>query len=104
MNYCYEELISGINSGTISGFYFQINGYAHYKKCSLFRVNDRIMNGKSITRIEARLVEDGTEIYSFYKTFQDDFKLFNMKRKGKFTLKQMWNNVTILEVVNSSSQ
>ncbi len=104
MNYSYEELISSVNSGTIYGFYFCVNGYAHYKKCSIFRINDRIANGKTITRIEVNLVEDGSEMYSFLKTFQEDSKIFNMGRRGKFTLKQLWSNITVLEVVNSSSR
>ena len=102
MNDSYEELIGGINRGTISGFYFCVNGYAHYKNCALFRKEDKIANGKYITRIEVNLVKDGTETYSFYKTFQDDFKIFNMGRKGKFTLKQLWSDITVLEVIRFS--
>lgn len=99
MHYSYGELINDLNSGAITGFYFCVNGYAHYKKCSIFRKDDRIPNGKTLTRIEVNLTADRTEMYSFFKIFQDDFKLFNMGRKGKFTLKQLWDHITILEVL-----
>lgn len=104
MPYSYGELIDDINSGAIAGVYFCVNGYAHYKKCSVFRKYDRISENKTITRIEVNLTEDGSEMYSFLKTFQENFKLFNMGRKGKFTLKQLWDHITILEVIDSSMQ
>ena len=104
MHYSYEELINNLNSGAITGFYFRVNGYAHYKKCSIFRKYDRTSNDKTLTRIEVNLTADGTEMHSFLKIFQDNFKLFNMGRKGKFTLKQLWDHITILEVIDSSMQ
>lgn len=41
------------------------------------------------------LTKDETERISFYKNLDEKYKLFNFKRKGKFTLKQIWNHISI---------
>lgn len=48
--------------------------------------------------IEVKLVEDDSETVSFYKYFKEDYKLFKFGRKGTFTLKQVWNNIQVIQI------
>ena len=84
--------------GKIKSILFSINDYSHYKKCTINRFIENITNKKQIIRIEVKLVEDETEIVSFYKKFKEDYKLFKMGRRGVFTLKQIWSHVQIVEI------
>ena len=97
MNSNYEEIINNLNEGKIESVIFSIKEYAHYKKCIIKRCIDCV-NNRHIVRIEVKLVEDGSETVSFYKYFKEDYKLFNFGRKGTFTLKQVWNNVHIIQI------
>ena len=97
MNCNYEEIINNLNEGKIESVIFSIKEYAHYKKCIIKRCVDCV-NNKHIVRIEVKLVEDDSETVSFYKYFKEDYKLFNFGRKGTFTLKQVWNNVHIIQI------
>lgn len=98
MDYNYEEVIDNLNNGKIEYILFSIKEYAHYKKCIIKRCVDCVDNNKHIVRIEVKLVEDDSETVSFYKYFKEDYKLFKFGRKGNFTLKQIWNNVQILQI------
>ena len=98
MNNNYEEIVNNLNSGKIESILFSINKYAHYQKCSIKRYIDYVDNGKYIVRIEVKLAEDDSETISFYKCFKEDCKLFRFGRKGSFTLKQIWDNVQILQI------
>lgn len=103
MNYNYEEIINNLNEGKIESIIFSIREYAHYKKCIIKRCVDCVYNDKNIAkylvRIEVKLVEDDSETISFYKYFKEDYKLFKLGRKGSFTLKQLWNNVQIIQII-----
>ena len=55
-------------------------------------------NGKVVTLILAKLTEDGAEKISYFSDFNDAHKIFNMGRKGKFTLKEIWDRIEILEI------
>ena len=98
MNYNYEEIINNLNEGKIESIIFSIKEYAHYKKSIIKRCVDCVYNDKHIVRIEVKLVEDDSETVSFYKYFKEDYKLFKFGRKGTFTLKQVWNNVQVIQI------
>lgn len=98
MNYTYEEIINNLNEGKIESIIFSIKEYTHYKKCIIKRCVDCVSNEKNIIRIEAKLAEDDSETVSFYKYFKEDYKLFKFGRKGAYTLKQVWDNVQILQI------
>ena len=38
-------------------------------------------------------------IVKLFDTFKEDYKLFNFGRKGKFTLKDIWDKVVITNIV-----
>lgn len=97
----YEEVIEGINNGTINQVRFCVNNYSHYKNCIITRTEYKIYNGKSITQIDVSLTKDSSEKISFLDKFKEDTKLFKMKAKGNFTLKQLWPEIIILEIVNN---
>lgn len=96
----YEHFIEEINSGKILKAVFQINNYAHYNNCLIERETDIINNGKStvhIVHIAVKLTKD-SEHYFFLEEFDEKIKIFNMKRKGKFTLKQMWDRIEFISI------
>lgn len=98
MDYNYEDIINNLNEGKIASILFSLKGYSHYKKCIIKRYVDFIDSDKFLIRIEVKLVEDDSETVSFYKYFKEDYKLFKLGKKGSFTLKQVWNNVQILQI------
>ena len=97
----YQELINGINKGAIKQVRFCVNNYSHYKSCLITRMEHKIYNGNSIVQIDVLLTKDASEKISFFDTFKEDTKLFDFGRKGRFTLKQLWSKIIILEIVNN---
>ena len=97
--YNYENVIDSLNRGEIKQICFSVNNYAHYKNCMIARVEDIIGNGKTVTRIEVVLTRDSSEKVSFSETFEECYKLFDLGRKGRFTLKQLWPKITISKIV-----
>ena len=101
IQYSYEEVIEKINNGTIKEFSFCVDNYSHYKNCIITRTEYKIYNGKSITQVDVSLTKDSSEKISFLNEFKEDTKLFNLGKKGKFTLKQLWSKIIILEIINN---
>lgn len=99
--YIYEEIMEGINNGEITFIRFCVNDYAHYKNCVIARTELKLPNGKSIPQIEVTLTKD-LEKTTFLEEFIENTKLFRMGSKGNFTLKQIWPQITILEIVDSN--
>lgn len=102
MDYNYRDIVDGINNGTINRVDFLVREYPHYQKCSIYRVIDTFPSGKNIVLIVVDPTEDHSERVSFWKVFKEEYKIFNMGRKGKFTLKQLWNNIEILNIQHDS--
>ena len=94
----YQALINDLNTEKIQGFRFSVKNYGHYRNCVIKRVNEIMPNGKVVTLILAKLTEDGAEKISYFSDFNDAHKIFNMGRKGKFTLKEIWDRIEILEI------
>ncbi|MCH5161895.1 MAG: hypothetical protein J1G38_00200 [Clostridiales bacterium] len=62
------------------------------------QVTDNISLGKDTVHIDyisVKLTKD-SEHFSFLNKFNEKLKLFDMKRKGKFTLKQMWDRIIFI--------
>ena len=95
----YQEVIEGLNSGKIKQVRFCINNYSHYKNCVITRTEYKIYNGESFAQINISLTKDSSERKALLNAFKEKDKLFDMGRKGKFTLKQLWPQITILEIV-----
>lgn len=98
MNYNYEEFINDLNNGKIESILFSIQNYSHYKNCSIKRCIDITYNKKQLISIKVKLVKDDSETVSFYKKFNENYKLFKFGRKGSFTLKQLWDKIVILDI------
>ncbi|MBR2340070.1 MAG: hypothetical protein IKA74_04480 [Clostridia bacterium] len=95
----YDEFIKGINDEQkIKQIDFYIDGYAHYKNCSIGRYKEKIFGNEFNFRITCILTKDHSEYVSFYETFKEDYKLFNFGKKGKFTLKDVWDKVVITKI------
>ena len=90
----YSDLISMLEKGTISRLNFSVKGYGHYKNCSVtcesVPVSEITKYGKIITFTLAR----GEEC-TYFGDFNEEEKLFKIKGKGAFTLKEMWKNIEI---------
>lgn len=99
ISYSYQEVIDGLNSGSIKFIRFCVNNYSHYKNCTIERIEQKMPNGKPFFLIEIILTQDFSEKISFFDSFEENTKLFRMGRKGKFTLKQLWSQITVLEIL-----
>ena len=92
----YQEFVDGINSGAIQKATFSVTGYAHYRNC---RVQSEIMTNPSGAYvgkiISFCLTPDQSEIRGFVDNIDEKAKLFHIKGKGSYTLKQMWSRITI---------
>ncbi len=94
----YSEFITGINNGSIELIRFSVEGYSHYNNCIIKRIVDKLSNGNEAVIIRVDLVTDLTESISFYRKFKEELKMFNFGRKGKLTLKEVWEKMIIIEL------
>lgn len=97
----YDEFLKGINDPNgIKQIDFYVEGYGHYNKCSIGRYIEKVRGTNKILdfRITCILTKDHTEDVSFFKTFKEDYKLFNFASKGKFTLKAVWDKIVITNI------
>ena len=101
ISYSYEELIDGLNRGKLKFVRFCVNNYPHYKNCTITRIEQKMPKGKSFFLVKVILTQDSHEKISFLNSFEEDTKLFHMGKKGSFTLKQLWPEIIILEIVNN---
>ena len=92
----YQEFVDGINKGTIQKVSFSVQGYAHYRNCVIESKCMINSNGVNIGKIiSVHLTPDGSERKGFLDDIDEKTKLFHIKGKGTFTLKQMWDRITI---------
>lgn len=91
----YQEFIENINTGKIKQISFSIANYPHYKHCTIKSVVNSTTDGNLLRIIWVELTNDNSEKMGFLKKFKENYKLFDFKRKGKFTLKQLWNQIII---------
>lgn len=97
----YDEFIEGINDpDKIKQIDFYIEGYNHYRKCSIGRYIEKIRGINKIVdfRITCVSTQDHSEDVSFAFKLKEDYKLFNFGSKGKFSLKEVWNKVVITNI------
>ncbi len=101
MTQSYQEVIDGINQGTIKRFCFAVDGYAHYKNCSIESYDETVRGAvREVTyhTIRVTLTADGKEDVSFLNNFKEDYKLFRMGKQGTFTLKQLWDKIVVISI------
>lgn len=98
----YEEFIEGINDPKkIKQVNFYIEGYNHYRNCSIGRYIEKIgypVNKTVDYRITCILTKDHSEDVNFLFRFHENYKLFHFGSKGRFTLKEVWDKVVITNV------
>ena len=96
----YKEMIDGVNNGTIEDVHFSIKGYGHYRSCHLKRVYSEyeLSDKRPFEYIELILTDDGSEYSRYYGPFQDKEKVFHIKGKGRFTLKEVFKSVEIISI------
>lgn len=90
----YNEFINMLNQHKISEVEFSIKGYHHYNNCKISVVEEK-PKLREFYLIKFILTKDLSEYVSFYNEFDDNYKLFDFKRKGKYTFKQIWDRVQI---------
>ena len=92
----YQEFIDGINNGTIQKVSFSVKGYAHYRNCMMISKPSANSYGKLIGRlIWFYLTPDASEKQGFLNNVDEKNKIFYIKGKGSFTLKQIWSHIII---------
>ena len=94
----YRDFINGINSGVISKASFSILDYPHYRNCI---VESKLINPskkESSKIIWFYLTPDGYEKKGFLNKIKEDTKLFYIKGKGSYSLKQIWDRVVIQDI------
>lgn len=94
----YQEFIDKLDHGTIRKMIFQVENYTHYKRCSIERKTDRMKNGRAVILIDVNLTEDGTERVCFFRKFNESYKFFGMGRGERFTLKQIWDRIRVIQI------
>ena len=103
MELTYKEFVEGINDkANIKQIDFSIEGYGHYRACSIYRENSeiRLRDGSIVanSRIVCALTKDKKEIVYFYGPFNEGEKIFRIGSKGRYTLKEMWKRVKITNI------
>ena len=92
----YQDFIEGINKGTIQKVTFSVTDYAHYRNCTIYSKISTSPSGAYVSRIIwICLTPDNSEKKGFLNCFNQKAKLFYIKNKGSFTLKQMWPHIII---------
>ena len=92
----YKEFIDGINNGTIQKVRFSVKGYAHYRNCIMETKISSSPSGAYVGKIIwFILTPDGAEKKGFLNDIDEKAKMFYIKSKGSFTLKQMWDYIVI---------
>lgn len=91
----YEELIDGLNSRKIVYVNFSVEGYSHYRNCEIIIEGMAFYFGGADT-IQIYLAKG--EYTGFLTAFEENVKLFDFGRKGRYTLKQIWNRIAIREI------
>ena len=95
----YKDFLMKIKNKNDFSINFSILGYNHYNNCIIEAHTVLLPNNRnSIYLIKCRLTKDSSEDVSFINYFKEEYKLFNFGRKGKFTLKQVWNKLNIKDV------
>ena len=95
----YIELINGLNSGSIKEITLKVKDYGHYRNCKF--VTERILkpssfNNEYVYKIIIDLASN--EHIEFYGPINEEEKIFDIKGKGRFTLKSMYKNIEIINV------
>ena len=90
----YNEFIELLNQHKISDVTFSVAGYAHYNYCKI-TISKEKPKESEFYLIKIVLTKDLSEMVSFYNVFDENYKLFDLKRKGKYTLKQIWDRIQI---------
>ena len=96
-------MIDGVNQGIFDDVHFFINGYSHYRSCHLRRKYQKyeLVESPAFICIELSLCDDGSETSLYYGEFKDKEKVFHIKGKGRFTLKEIYKLVTIISIIKS---
>lgn len=96
----YEEMINGVNNGLFDDVHFSLKSYSHYHSCHLRRKYQylEIINKKVFECIELRLCEDESEVSYYHGPFKDKEKVFHIKGKGRFTLKEVFKDIEIISI------
>ena len=93
----YSQFIDDINSGKIKRAVFRVKDYAHYKHCAIER-RGLFPDSETLDWIEVKLTSDNSENYLFSKKFEERRVLFDMKRKGRYTLKRIWEKIEFISI------
>ena len=94
-------MLDGVNKGKLDDVHFFIDGYNHYRSCHLRRKYQKydLIEKPVFECIELSLCDDGSEVSYYYGSFKDQEKVFKIKGKGRFTLKEIYKLVRIISII-----
>lgn len=99
----YKTFIEQLNNYQIKEVDFSVTNYGHYKNCKIIvsQVADiRPSKSNQLTYLFSfYLTQDNSEFCNFYVKFNEDEKIFYIKGKGKQTLKNLWKDIKINNIV-----
>lgn len=94
----YEVFIKQLNDLQIKEMTFNVNNYKHYNNCQL--IVEKTNNDKySLAIFYFKLTKDKCEQVEFYKKYDENAKIFTYKNKGKFSLKEIWKHIEIINII-----
>ncbi len=91
----YREFEKALNEGLFEEIRFSIDGYNHYSSCRINYVKGKSQDNLFYPYIEFHLTQDDSEYCRFHKRFRGTEKMFHIKGKGSFTLKDIWKKVLV---------
>ena len=96
----YKDMIDGINSGLIDDVHFSLTTYNHYRSCHLRRVYyySEILKKDVFDCIELCLCDDRSEYSKYAGEFEDRERVFKIKGKGSFTLRDVYKHIEIISI------
>ena len=94
-------MLDGVNKGKLDDVHFFIDGYNHYHSCHLKRKYQKyeLIDEPVFECIELSLCDDGSESSFYHGEFLDKEKVFNIKGKGRFTLREIFNLVKFISII-----
>lgn len=94
--YTYQEIVDGLNDGSIKKVCFAVENYGHYSDCV---AEGFPADCRQNAEVVFRLTPDGNETCVFCRRVNPDEKIFVFKGKGKYSLRQIWNKIVVKSVV-----
>ena len=102
-NISYDNFIKDFNDKKIKKIIFSVDNYNHYKHCEI-EVEIHKYSNSCVEHYDTvvRLVSDNSETVRYEYPFNWSTKLFKLGKNKTYTLKQIWECITIDRIIYTS--